>query len=213
MRRLAALVTALIAVGGFALAASPAGAAAHRPNARATAPTVVSRVRPVTATGALRSGYTVAHNVSHASCQAGSEAVGDAYRCFGPRFVYDPCWATSDKGFVDCLPTPYSHQVTRLHVTKGFDNQGGLGSAARIPWGLRLAGGTRTTLLQGASGTVKGMRINYEVKGFRVVLVGPVDKSGSTWTIREGKRAHGVYKIVGRVDISTAWFGQRSHKG
>jgi len=45
------------------------------------------------------------------------------------------------------------------------------------------------------------------------VLVGPVDKSGSTWTIREGKRTHGVYKIVGRVDISTAWFGQRSHKG
>lgn len=212
MRRLAALVTALIAVGGFALAASPAGAAAPRPNARATAPTVVSRVRPVTATGALRSGRTVTHRASHVSCQAGSEAVGDAYRCFGPKFVYDPCWVTSNKAFVDCLAAPYSHKVTRLHVTKGYDNTGGFGSPATLPWGLQV-GGKRMVLLQGATGTVNGMRINYEVQGFSVVLVGPVDRSSSPWTIREGKRTHGVYKIVGRVDIATAWFGQRSHKG
>lgn len=212
MRRLAALVTALIAVGGFALAASPAGAAAHRPGARAAAPTVVSRVRPVTATGALRSGYTVTHRLTGASCQSGSEATGNAYRCFAGNAVIDPCWVTSNTAFVDCLAAPYSHKVTRLHVTKGYDNTGGFGSPASLPWGLQV-GGKRMVLLQGATSTVNGMRINYEVHGFSVVLVGPVDKSSSPWTIRKGKRTHGVYRIVGRVDIATAWFGQRSHKG
>jgi hypothetical protein len=75
-----------------AFAAAPLGVA-HAASAK---PTVVIHLRPVTASGQLRAGYTITDRRSHASCQAGSEATGDAYRCFAGNGVFDPCWVTTD---------------------------------------------------------------------------------------------------------------------
>jgi hypothetical protein len=214
MRRSAALVTLVLLVGaGAPYAAAHAAGAARTPHARAASPTVVVSVRPVTASGKLAAGYRIVDRAGHVRCQPGSEATGDAYRCFGRTFIYDPCWVTNNTAFVDCLLEAYSHKVTRLHVTKGYDGTGGLGPRATLPWSLKVAGGKRATLLQGATGTVKAWRINYSLKGFSLVLVGGVNRHNATWTIREAKRSHGKYTIIGRVDVRTAWFGKRSRKG
>jgi hypothetical protein len=86
--------------------------------------TVVVHVRPVDTAGHLRHGYRVSHRFGKASCQFGSEATGTAYRCFAANYVIDPCWVTANRHYVDCLTEGWSHRVWRLHVTKGYDNEG-----------------------------------------------------------------------------------------
>jgi hypothetical protein len=174
--------------------------------------TLVRHVRPVTSTGALRAGYTITHRHGKASCQAGSEAIGNAYRCFAGNFVYDPCWVAANPKYVICLGQPYSHRVARLRVSKGYENAGGLGSAGTLPWGVQV-GSTRATLLQGATGTVNGKRINYSIKGFSVVLIGNVNKKHAQWFIREARRTNGHYHVMGFVAVREAWFGERSRLG
>lgn len=206
------LTTAMFATTlGAAVSASPSQAAA---GATATAhPTVVVHVRPVTSTGKLRHGYTITHRRAHASCSFGSEAIGDAYRCFSGNLVIDPCWVSNRKAFVVCLPDAWSHQAIRLHVTKGYQN-GGFGSGGvSYPWGVRQASGTRCSWLQGASGEVKGKRISYGCTS-TTVLIGHVNKKPARWTIKRARATGGGhYTVTGTVQLRKAWFGKPSLKG
>jgi hypothetical protein len=168
----------------------------------------------VTASGVLAHGYRITDRRAHASCQAGSEATGDAYRCFSGNFVIDPCWVMKQKHFVACLPDAWSHKVTRLHVTQGYDNEG-FGSLTQVsdPWGVRKVNGTRCSLLQGATGAVHGKRISYGCTR-TTYLIGNVHKKSALWTILRGRSTSGGrVKETGTARLSKAWFGKPSLKG
>lgn len=180
--------------------------------------TVSRHVSPVDAGGHLRSGYVVRHHLSKASCQFGSEASGTAYRCFAGNYVIDPCWVAANKHYVDCLTAGWSHAVWRLHVTKGYDNEGynrRHGGRGNDPWGVQTVSGARCGWLQGATGTVGKYRINYGCgKSPKTVLIGNVNRRPATWTIR---KAHDTgnykYKRDGRVELQRAWYGKPSREG
>jgi hypothetical protein len=214
-RRLLGFCALSLAVLASAMGAAVASAGpASGTNAGSATQTVVVHVRPVTATGALAHGYRITGRRAHASCQAGSEATGDAYRCFSGNFVIDPCWVMKQKHFVACLPDAWSHQVTRLHVTQGYDNEGfGSLTQASDPWGVRKVNGTRCSLLQGATGTVHGKRISYGCAR-KTYLIGNVHKRSATWTIIRGRATSGGrVKETGTARLSKAWFGKPSLKG
>jgi hypothetical protein len=216
-RRALRTVTILLTVVGTAgaLLAGPASAAPRSGAAHAVTKTRVVRVRPVDATGHLRAGYTITHRHGGASCQLGSEATGTAYRCFAGNEILDPCWvqAGKNRSHVICLLLPWSHQVSRLHVTKGYDNQGPASPAHR-PWGLRLTNGTRCAGVQGASGTVHGRPITFFCLHSRLMLLGEANRSRPLWRIHTARSTHhGLDKPSGRRAIATAYFGLPSLKG
>jgi hypothetical protein len=216
LRRLLSLSVLTATVSATLLGATPAAAtstaAAAHPTHRTTS-TVVAQVRPVTAAGNLRPGYTVTSRHSRANCNFGSEATGDAYRCFTHNLVIDPCWVTNQKHFVDCLPNAWSHKVARLHVTKGYDNTGFDSEPASYPWGVQRLNGVRCIWLQGASGTVHGKRISYGCTK-KTYLIGNVDKKPALWRIKLVRSTSGGhFKVVGWVKLEKAWFGRPTRKG
>ncbi|HWC35326.1 MAG TPA: hypothetical protein VG650_10910 [Mycobacteriales bacterium] len=195
------------AIGGLAVPALTPTAAAG------PATTAVVMTSPVGPHGQLQPGYRVVKHYTGAKCTPHSAVTGNAYKCVA-HFGYDPCWLSGKHAYVDCISSPYSRQVTRLHVTRGYHNKGGVGRAASLPWGLQLANGVKTTRIPGNFGTVQGQRINYSYDQFKVVLVGKPDKTGSLWRIRKARETGGFhYKIVGWVTITKAWFGAPTRLG
>jgi hypothetical protein len=192
-------------VGGTALAATAPGSAAA-----ARTPTAVTVNRPVDSKGHLRAGFRVSRTFHHGGCEAGSDAIGDAYRCFAGNFVIDPCWVTAKPTVVDCQLEPWQHSVVRIHVTKGFTG-GALGSGSRLPWGVRTTADLRCAFLQGASSAVHGRRVNYGCEDGKTFLVGSPDTSRPVWRIRAATlTTSGRLRATGWTDLSRAWFGKRS---
>jgi hypothetical protein len=192
-------------VCGFGL---PASAPAAAP-----AETKVVMTSPVDATGHLLPGYKVVKRLPGAKCTPRSTVTGNAYKCVS-HFTYDPCWLSGKHAYVVCLASPYEHRVTRLHVTRGYHNKGGLRHSKPLPWGLRLDNGVKTTVIPGDFGEVNGKRINYSYNNFKTVLYGPPDKSEPVWRIRRARdngRFH--FKPDGWVTISKAWFGEATRLG
>lgn len=207
-------VLCFVALAGLAAGAEVASAS---PATHADAkPTTVIHVRPVDSTGDLRAGYTVTHHFKHAQCNYGSEAFGSAYRCFAGNFVLDPCWATASDNVV-CMTTPWSHDVVRADVTKGFDNTGYSNTPSKRVWGVKISHGPKCSYLQGGTGTVDKRRINYGCKGKKYVLIGNVDKKHTPWRIRKARHKGGKnsfkYAYVGWVDLSKGWLGKPTLKG
>src|SRR5581483_4001136 len=152
LSRIGVAAASVLAAGATLVSAGPAGAAA---------PTHVVRVRPVTASGHLKSGYSISAKRSQGNCWTSSDATGSAYRCMAHNEICDPCWVGAHKAYVYCLPAAWSHEVVRLHVTKGYDNTGFPWRSAKYPWGMRVADGERCSLEQGATGEVHGKGISY----------------------------------------------------
>src|SRR5581483_5210050 len=154
LRRLAVLTVAG-AAGLCGVVSISAGASAPASTALSSpVPTSVVHVRPVDSHGNKLSDYTITKQLKHARCNAGSEAIGTAYRCFAGNFVLDPCWVQQPKRFAICLSEP---------------------------WGVQLANGTQCGFGQGATGTVGGKRINYFCAHAKYVLIGKIDKHGKVW--------------------------------
>jgi hypothetical protein len=168
----------------------------------------------VTADGHLASGYAITKRFAHAQCNFGSEATGDAYRCFAGNFVIDPCWVTHRPHYVYCLALPWGRHVASLHVTRGYDSSGYDRRPSSMPWGVRTGNGHRCFFLEGASSTVGHHRINYECQHTSSVLVGRVDKSNAAWRIRRARSTGGGhYTVTGWANLARAWFGKPSMKG
>jgi hypothetical protein len=215
-RTLTTLTTVLCVLG--TTGALLAGAASARPqpgHVHAAAATQVVRLRPVDAKGHLRAGYTITQHHGRAHCVLGSAATGTAYRCFAGNEILDPCWVQAGSGHshVICLGLPWVHHVSRLHVTKGYDNSV-QPSPAHRPWGLRLTSGTRCAGVQGATGTVHGRPITFFCPHSTLMLLGEPDRSQPRWTIRTARSTHdGLDKPSGRKAIATAYFGRPSLQG
>jgi hypothetical protein len=209
---LTTLTILLTVVGTSATLLIGDGSAAPAATARHAAATHVVRVRPVDKTGPLRLGYTIVSRRGHAHCVLGSEATGTAYRCFAGNSILDPCWvqAGSARSHVICLGVPWSHNVARVHVTKGYDNSA-MTTPASEPWGIRLANGTRCALIQGASGEFKGRRISYFCSHSKTVLTGNPNRSRPVWRIHTARSTkHGHFVRTGRKRIAKAFFGRPS---
>jgi eukaryotic-like serine/threonine-protein kinase len=215
-RALTALTTVLCVLG--TTGALLTGAASARPmaaGAHAAAATRVVRVRPVDAKGHLRSTYHVAHRPkARAHCALGSEATGNAYRCFAGNKILDPCWAQAGATHrhAICLTAPWSHAAIQLHV-RSYDNSA-MVSPSRQPWGIRLANGARCAFVQGASQVVHGRRLSYFCQNSTTVLLGNPSRATAVWRIHTGRaNAHGHVTPTGRKAIATAYFGRPSLQG
>jgi energy-coupling factor transporter transmembrane protein EcfT len=104
----------------------------------------------------------------------------EALRCFTDPVVYDPCWINF-KNIAACLENPWSKKAV---LVRGAHPEPHL-NTNRDPgtfWALELANGERCSFSGGATGTVAGMRINYDCTQGSVL--GDPDRSGPQWLVR-----------------------------
>jgi hypothetical protein len=194
----------------LAAAAAACALAACGPGAGATSadqPTRTLQVSPVTSDGAPASGYHTTSQAAGASCEPGSEAIGQAYRCFAGNYVYDPCWAEkSATPTVLCVTDPWQHTDVRLTVSGGLSAIPYEGSAAGEPWGVQLSDGQRCLLAQGAHSLFDGRVIDYYC-GQNLSLLRGLDTSAATWTAQSVayKSGHMMRGPAERIEV--AWYG------
>lgn len=168
------------------------------------------RLSPVTANGAPAGGFRVPSTAASATCEPGSEAIGQAYRCFAGNAIYDPCWAEkAATPTVLCLPYPWAHGDVRLLVREplGAIPSQGAGPGPAEPWGLELASGQRCLLAQGAHSIFAGRVIDYYCSPRLWLLRGliqnrPEWQASSVVAAQSGKLSRGPV-----AEITIAWFG------
>lgn len=152
-----ALPLALTALVTMLLPTTPA-------EARATLTrTAITKIAPVTKAMHVAPGYHVVATKRAASCLVGGDVSPSALRCFSRSSVYDPCWALDAPTGVHaaCLPSPWSHRVTRLEVGAGGITGLPITPSRGQIWGMTLADGTRCLAFQGAHSTVHGHVENW----------------------------------------------------
>jgi hypothetical protein len=163
-------------------------------------------VSPVGPDGSPVSGYTVTKTASQAGCEPGSEAIGQAYRCFAGNFLYDPCWAVrAGAPTVLCLAFPWSVTVIRLDVGAPL---GAIppAPAPAEPWGVELADGQRCQLLQGAHSAFRGRVIDYLCNS-RLSLLRGLSTTSAVWRAASVVEAAGKQASGPSEQIKIAWFG------
>ncbi len=194
----ASLLLAAAALAGCG-SASPAGTASGQQ-------TEVVHIRPVSSGGTAAAGYRTTSTAADASCEPGSEAIGQAYRCFAGNTVYDPCWAEqAATPTVLCLVDPWSRADARLTVSSGLaaiPNEGGIGE----PWGLQLVTGQRCLLVQGAHQVFRGRVVDYYC-GPTLSLLRGLTKTSRPWTARSVITRSGQLTSGSDLKIAIAWFG------
>jgi hypothetical protein len=187
------------------LAASLLVAAVLPASASAAARTRVVHVSPLTKSGHVRPGLRVV-STKPGTCLPSSEAVPGAYRCFSDsNLVLDPCWKAGAHTVL-CLPAPWARTATRMRVRGRLAKPSG--GAASLPWGVKLRGGERCVLLQGASSVVGGRRVNYGCSRTRF-LAGRPDRHHAVWRIRRARLKSGGRFVLGAAAaIATAYYGR-----
>lgn len=155
-------------------------------------------------------------------CGAGSDSVGNAYRCFGHHRVYDPCWYAGTDGpdpIVLCQARPWEKRAYRLRV-----EQGGLEpfytpppkTGAGEPWGVELTTGERCIAAQGAHGTIGRRVIDYfcettDGRSDDRLLLRGIDRSRPRWRMTSGTYdvKTGKSKVGARVEVIRAWYAMQ----
>jgi hypothetical protein len=188
------------------------------PPARRLTATRVVQVSPVDAGFRSSPKLRVLDGGSADSCGAGSDSVGNAYRCFAGHGVYDPCWYASPDGAapsVVCQSTPWDSTVTRFSLP-----QGGVGPFLSAgpsiddmqPWGVKLATGERCVAAQGAHDSFGRRVVDYfcgdvRSRSPRVLLRG-IDRSHKVWSVASAfyDAAKGRYARGATVRVETAWY-------
>lgn len=171
------------------------------------APTRQVHVSPVTSAGVAVPGYRVTSRASGASCSPGSEAIGQAYRCFAGNAVYDPCWpAKTSSPTVLCVADPWLRTAAELKVSSALGAIPATGTNASEPWGVQLVSGQRCVLAQGAHNEFSGQVVDYYCTPGLALLRG-LNRKPATWT------AHSVLTKAGKLavgpveQIQIAWYG------
>jgi hypothetical protein len=143
----------------------------------AVAPTRLINTRPVTATYQPSAGLKITTAGKPATCSAGSDSVGNAYRCFSGNDIYDPCWADETPGqspSVLCQDAPWQKSVVRLKVKDGLSPFLTAPPRRQIgsPWGVQLSDGKLCLALQGAHGSAFGKIVEYGCEHSPLTLLG-----------------------------------------
>jgi hypothetical protein len=199
---LCAMAVSLLAACG----SGGSGAASVSP--RTAAPrTQQVHVSPVTAAGAPLAGYRVTSRAAHAQCSSGSEAIGQAYRCFAGNAVYDPCWGEKAASpTVLCVADPWLHTAAELQVSSPLGSIPAEGGGPGEPWGVQLAGGQRCVLAQGAHSVFDGKVVSYYCTPGLSLLRG-LDRGSVTWTARSVIEKSGKLSAGPTEKIAIAWYG------
>jgi hypothetical protein len=187
-------------------------------------PTRVIESAPVDATYLPLPGLRIDERGVADACLAGSDSVGNAYRCHGGHYIFDPCWTdNSDPAnlAVLCQVRPWDRRVYRLRV-----GQGGLqpffGPPLQVgayePWGVELTTGERCVALQGAHSTVNGGKrvVDYACtkrsggRDDRLLLRG-IDRSHPRWKIASATydRRTNRFHLGPKLRIVTAWYAMQ----
>ena len=196
------LMLILLAVVAAGLAACSSG-----PAPAALTATRQVHVSPVSADGSPVRGFRTTQTVSGASCEAGSEAIGRAYRCIAGNSLFDPCWAARAAApTVLCLPFPWSVTDVRLEVgapLSAIPAEPG----SNEPWGVELATGQRCVLLQGAHSLFAGRVIDYYCNAGLSLLRG-LSRAAPVWRAASVTGAAGKQALGPSEQIKIAWFGR-----
>jgi hypothetical protein len=164
-------------------------------------------VSPVGPDGSPVRGFRTTVTASHAGCEPGSEAIGQAYRCVAGNFLYDPCWAEkASKPTVLCLAFPWSVTDIRLMVSAPLSVIPPAGPVNE-PWVVELAGGQRCVLIQGAHSAFGGRVIDYFCNS-RLSLLRGLTKTGPVWRAASVIDASGHQAAGPGREIRIAWFGR-----
>jgi hypothetical protein len=160
--------------------------------------------------GRLALGLKVTERV-HGTCDNGSEVEGRPFvwRCVWGNILADPCFsatATSTSAF--CPEAPWSEGgalvlVKRLHGWKPTHPE----IISTWPWGVWTTTGKHCIAIRTGTSFVNGMRMNHGCDGGGV-LVGPVNRRTTPWTIYYGTPAvaSGHSRKLARVGITDAWW-------
>jgi hypothetical protein len=180
------------------------------PGATAAAATAATRqvhVAPVGPDGTATASFRVTSTATGATCEPGSEAIGQAYRCFAGNEVYDPCWAEkASSPTVLCVGEPWAATAARLTVGGTLAPLAGPAPGPAPPWGVELADGQRCILLQGAHSEFGGQVIDYYCNPHLSLLRG-LTEAAPLWRARSVVLADGQSRSGPPEVITTAWFG------
>jgi pimeloyl-ACP methyl ester carboxylesterase len=177
-----------------------------------TQPTATVDLAPVSATGQPKPGEAIVSGGT-AQCEAGSDAVSQAYRCFSANEIADPCWldnAGPTQATVLCQEQPWSSQIVRLTVPAGgLEAFSGAPQPIDLgfPWGVQLSDGERCIAIQGTHDSFHGKVVDYACgSGYDHVLLRSLNRSSSSWTYQSAYFRGSSY-ITGPVEhVSTAWY-------
>jgi hypothetical protein len=191
---------------GLAVAATAIAACSSGPAPAALTATRQVHVSPVSADGSPVRAFRTTQTVANAGCEAGSEAIGRAYRCVAGNALYDPCWAArAATPTVLCLPFPWSATDVRLEVSAPLSAIPAE-PATLEPWGVELATGQRCVLLQGAHSVFAGRVIDYYCNA-RMSLLRGLTKTAPVWRAASVTEAAGTQSLGPSEQIKIAWFG------
>lgn len=162
----------------------------------------------MTSAGAPVEGYRVTSPASDASCEPGSEAIGEGYRCSAGNYLYDPCWAEKAATLtVLCLAEPWLRTVTELRLNSALLAIPREDGGSAEPWGLQLADGSRCLLAQGAHNAFDGTVLDYYCTSGGLALLRGLNRTRATWTARSVVDAQGKLSGGPTQKIEIAWYG------
>jgi hypothetical protein len=179
------------------------------PHHSAPSRTSIKFMRPLTNRSDQRDGTFIVEGHFDGFCSRGSETdqSPDALRCYtsshGP---IDPCFQTVTAQQAVCISDPWSESVVLvsthgLPITPSLQREKAL--KERRPWALELANGKRCAAVDGATGTIAGLRIDYFCGDSEDGIVGSPDSSGEPWTV---SYVLGDLQETSEVDVLTAWY-------
>ncbi len=105
----------------------------------------------------------------------------DAWRCFTGNFIHDPCFAAKPGAtLVVCDADPIMRKAgIAVRLAKPLPAHAKI--AGQQPWLLELADGAECNFFTGATGVVKGQRINYGCSDKHEIYGMP--KAGKVYTV------------------------------
>lgn len=211
MRILALAAAAAAVLAGAAALTAPAGAATP-------APTVKIVVRPVTATGHVRAGFTLKYEPSGSvDCSTPDPSPGavdpNIEFCFPSAEYAIACWKSAAPHRVLCIRNPRSKEVVRIPRLGSFAPTGVAPRRDRAPLTIKLGDGDICSIRDGGAwGSLPGhpdLFGTYSCVHDGAVWAGinawhrGVNESNPVWTVRT---AHiGTHTLVTRRVVK-AWF-------
>jgi hypothetical protein len=176
--------------------------------------TKVVQYSPVDSGGMPLAGLDVVQGGTATTCEAGSDTVGNAYRCFAGNDVYDPCWTDSTDPATPaalCLEQPWDTQATQLTLS-----QGGLPPFLQapapldldFPWGVQLSSGAHCLAVQGSHDDDNGTIVDYSCDRNGQVLLRGVDRTQPQWTYSSAyfNASTDDYASGPTVRVTEAWY-------
>lgn len=171
-------------------------------------------VAPVNTNGQPKAGETIVDGGTAQNCESGSDIADQAYRCFTPNGIYDPCWldnADPDQTSVLCQEHPWDTRITRLKVSSGgLESFFGPAQPVNpdIPWGVQLADGERCLAVQGTHDSYQGKPVDYTCgSDYKHVLLRPLNRSSPLWSYHSAYFDGTSNYTPGPLEyVATAWY-------